>query len=46
MTNPRVTAAFDWVEGSPQAAENPPHDARWRNTIARSGGAGRRGSAD
>lgn len=27
-------ATFTLVEGSPQAAENPPHDARWRLVIA------------
>lgn len=27
-------ATFTLVEGSPQAAENPPHDAKWRLAIA------------
>jgi len=40
VTSPSVTSGFDWVEGSPQAAENPPHDARWRSAIA--GSVGRR----
>lgn len=34
MTNHAAAASFTLVEGSPQAAENPPHDARWRLTIA------------
>ena len=34
MTSHRRNASFTLVEGSPQAAENPPHDARWRLVIA------------
>lgn len=34
MTSPTPAGYFAFVEGSPQAAENPPHDARWRLAIA------------
>ena len=34
MTSHVTAANFTLVEGSPQAAENPPHDARWRLAIA------------
>jgi len=34
MTNTTPAATFLLVEGSPQAAENPPHDAGWRLAIA------------
>ena len=34
MTSHATAASFTLVEGSPQAAENPPHDARWRLAIA------------
>jgi hypothetical protein len=34
MTSHAAAASFTLVEGSPQAAENPPHDARWRLVIA------------
>ncbi len=29
-----MTSTFLWVEGSPSAAENPPHDRRWRAAVA------------
>ncbi len=31
---PARVATVEWVEGSPQAAENPPHDAEWRRRVA------------
>lgn len=34
MTSHTTAANFTRVEGSPQAAENAPHDARWRLAIA------------
>ena len=34
MTSRTPAANFTLVEGSPQAAENPPHNARWRLAIA------------
>jgi hypothetical protein len=34
MTSHAAAASFTLVEGSPQAAENPPHDAQWRLVIA------------
>jgi hypothetical protein len=29
-----MASTFLWVEGSPSAAENPPHDRRWRAAVA------------
>jgi hypothetical protein len=34
MTEEGPSSTYRWVSGSPQAAENPPHDAVWRRAIA------------
>ena len=46
MTSHVTAANFTLVEGSPQAAENPPHDARWRLAIASAMGGFRPGATE
>jgi hypothetical protein len=43
VSAPAPAAAFVWIEGSPQAAENPPHDAAWRQAVATAVGRRRMG---